>query len=130
MDAELESGRNPVSSPKDSMFWPFLARDSKIDAGLINREFLDWLSQRREPARPFFAFLNYFDAHSAYMLPPGAPYRFGRPPKTEVDVQVVVDWYYIDKLRLPPSLRKPGSRLLRQLPWLIWTSSWVSSSAS
>ena len=60
------------------------------------------MSQRREPARPFFAFLNYFDAHSVYLLPPGTPYRFGRPPKTEADVQVFVDWFYLDKLRLPP----------------------------
>ena len=81
-------GPIPFLPPKDSTVWPMLARDSKIDAGSINREFLDWLSQRREPARPFFAFLNYVDAHSVYMLPPGTRYRFGRPPKTDVDVQV------------------------------------------
>ncbi len=80
-----------------------LASDSKIDARVINREFLTWLSQRREPTRPFFAFLNYFDAHTVYMVPPGTPYRFGRPPKTDVDVKVIVDWNSIDKLRLPPS---------------------------
>ena len=80
-----------------------LASDSKIDAASINREFLTWLSQRREPTRPFFAFLNYFDAHTVYMVPPGTPYRFGRPPKTDVDVKVIVDWNSIDKLRLPPS---------------------------
>ncbi len=61
------------------------------------------MSQRREPTRPFFAFLNYFDAHTAYLLPPGTPYRFGRPPKTDADVQVLVDWFPLDKLRLPPS---------------------------
>ena len=91
---------------RDSVIWPLLASDSKIDARSISREFLDWLSQRREPTRPFFAFLNYFDAHTVYMLPPGTPYRFGRPPKTDADVQVVVDWFYIDKLRLSPSYIK------------------------
>lgn len=30
----------------------------------VNAEFLDWLDGR--PDRPFFAFLNYFDAHSPY----------------------------------------------------------------
>jgi arylsulfatase A-like enzyme len=101
----LSSNVGPISflPPKDSTVWPVLASDSKIDASSINREFLEWLSQRREPTRPFFAFLNYFDAHSVYMLPPGTRYRFGRPPKTDADVQVVVDWFYIDKLRLPPS---------------------------
>ena len=95
-------GSMPFLPRNDSMVWPVLARDSKIDAGSINREFLEWLSQRREPARPFFAFLNYIDAHSPYFLPPGTRYRFGRPPKTDVDVNVIADWYYIDKLRLPP----------------------------
>jgi arylsulfatase A-like enzyme len=88
---------------KESMVWPMLASDSKINARAINRKFLAWLSQRREPTRPFFAFLNYFDAHTVYMLPPGSPYRFGRPPKTDVDVEIIVDWNSIDKLRLPPS---------------------------
>ena len=39
-------------------------------AGSLNREFLDWLSSNGE--RPFFAFLNYFDAHDPYLTPPGA----------------------------------------------------------
>ena len=37
----------------------------------INRDFLHWLG-RQDSTRPFFAFLNYFDAHEPY-LPP-APY--------------------------------------------------------
>jgi arylsulfatase A-like enzyme len=94
-------GAGSFLPPKESSFWRFLANDPKIDAGLINREFLDWLSKRREPARPFFAFLNYLDAHSVYLLPPGTPYRFGRPPKTDAEVQVLVDWFHLDKLRLP-----------------------------
>ncbi len=110
-------GSMPFLPRQDSMVWPLMARDSKIDAGSINRKFLEWLSGRREPARPFFAFLNYIDAHSEYFLPPGTRYRFGRPPKTDVDVQVIADWYFIDKLRLPPYLREPGPRLLRQLHW-------------
>ena len=54
----------PFLPHKDSPVWRALNSDPKIDAGLINREFLDWLSRRREPGRPFFAFLNYFDAHT------------------------------------------------------------------
>lgn len=37
-------------------------------AAQVNQAFLDWLS--RNDRRPFFVFLNYFDAHSPY-LPPG-----------------------------------------------------------
>ena len=47
----------------------------------VNREFLDW--QRDNGDRPWFAFLNYFDAHSPYL--PRAPYagRYsaGLPPR-------------------------------------------------
>ncbi|MFQ5745775.1 MAG: sulfatase-like hydrolase/transferase [Gemmatimonadota bacterium] len=37
----------------------------------VGEEFLDWLP--REDGRPFFAFLNYFDAHGPYMPP--EPFR-------------------------------------------------------
>jgi arylsulfatase A-like enzyme len=80
------------------------AHDRK-NAGLINREFLDWLSQRPGPGRPFFAFLNYFDAHSLYLLPPGAEYRFGRKPRTQADYQLFEHWREIDKSRMPPYYR-------------------------
>jgi len=48
-----------------------------------NEAFLGWLRERR-PDRPYFAFLNYFDAHSPYVPPPGYEGRFGirpRPPR-------------------------------------------------
>ena len=64
------------------------------------------MSLRREPDRPFFAFLNYLDAHSNYLLPPGAPYRFGEAPETDADVQVLSEWIRLDKLRLPAHYRE------------------------
>ena len=39
----------------------------RIDAPEISRRFLRWLD--RKPRRPFFAFLNYFDAHDPYFPP-------------------------------------------------------------
>jgi arylsulfatase A-like enzyme len=85
-----------------SKFWRILANDPKLTANLINREFLGWLSQRREPARPFFAFLNYYDAHSPNLLPSGVPYRFGLQPRTEADAFVFDHWVELDKRMLPP----------------------------
>jgi arylsulfatase A-like enzyme len=41
-------------------------------ADRVNRELLAWLERRPGKDRPFFAFLNYYDAHEPY-LPP-APY--------------------------------------------------------
>ena len=53
----------------------------RIGAEEINRRILRWLDRR--PPRPFFAFLNYFDAHAPYFPPepfwsralPGEPRR-------------------------------------------------------
>ena len=47
----------------------------------INLKFVDWLARRREPGRPFFAFLNYFDAHAPYIPPTIAGHRFGLQPE-------------------------------------------------
>jgi arylsulfatase A-like enzyme len=78
----------------------FLAPDRK-DAGAINREFLRWLSQRQDRRRPFFAFLNYYDAHAPYLPPEGTRFRFGPGPRTVTDFMVLVEqWKTLDKLRL------------------------------
>ncbi len=48
----------------------------RLDADQLNRETLAWLDSTRPTGRPFFLFLNYFDAHSPYSLPAGAPQPF------------------------------------------------------
>jgi arylsulfatase A-like enzyme len=73
------------------------------NARSINHAFLGWLSQRRETGRPFFAFLNFFDAHEQYLLPPGAERHFVHYPVTAAQGRVVYElWPFLDKLRLPP----------------------------
>ncbi len=52
----------------DRDLWHRLKRK---DAAQVDREFLEWLD-RRPKGVPFFAFLNYFDAHDPYQPP--APY--------------------------------------------------------
>ena len=61
-----------------------------------NDAFLGWLRQRR-PDRPFFAFLNYFDAHEPYIPPPGYAGRFGIRPKPPRDYQFLIDYMAMDK---------------------------------
>ena len=58
----------PLRPLQDFVLGWILERD-RISAESINRKFVDWLARRREPNRPFFAFLNYYDAHSPYVLP-------------------------------------------------------------
>jgi arylsulfatase A-like enzyme len=62
----------------------------------INDAFLDWLSRRRSD-RPFFAFLNEFDAHDPYIPPPEYAGRFGIRPETPRDDQLVTDFVHTDK---------------------------------
>jgi arylsulfatase A-like enzyme len=72
------------------------------NAATINRRFLAWLDGRPDPARPFFVFLNYLDAHAPYKLPEGAHHPFGHTPRSRDERRVVYDgWPLVDKLRLP-----------------------------
>jgi arylsulfatase A-like enzyme len=74
----------------------------RSDAASINRGFLSWLDRRPDPGRPFFAFLNYLDAHSPYEVPSYANHRFGLRPQTPLEQQIIYgQWTAIDKLMLP-----------------------------
>lgn len=63
---------------------------ARTDAARIRVEFLNWLSQTNR--RPFFAFLNFFDAHGPYLPPPPFNAQFG-PPVTPPDLaELRRDW--------------------------------------
>ena len=82
--------------------WRRFDSDRK-DAATINREFLDWLSRRpAQGQRPFFAFLNYYDAHVAYELPLGSYHRFGGEPKDMRQRALIEHWWELDKTSLTP----------------------------
>jgi arylsulfatase A-like enzyme len=53
-------------------------------AALVNDEFLGWLDDRPE-GRPFFVFLNYFDAHDPYEPPAPFDAQFGAAGGGDVD---------------------------------------------
>jgi arylsulfatase A-like enzyme len=82
-------------------FWRLLVDDRK-PAKVANRELLDWLSHREQPERPFFAFLNYFDAHAPYHLPQGRVHRFGIAPTDSYRWGLIQRWAELDKTRLAP----------------------------
>jgi arylsulfatase A-like enzyme len=71
------------------------------DARDTDEAFLGWLDRRRQD-RPFFAFLNHFDAHGPY-LPP-SPFRgqFSRRPKRSRDDRFLVDLSLRNVSFLPP----------------------------
>jgi arylsulfatase A-like enzyme len=81
--------------------WLWFDNDRK-PASMVNRELLDWLSQRGQLERPFFAFLNYFDAHFPYQLPTGNYYRFGGKPADTRQRAMIERWGELDKTPLTP----------------------------
>ncbi len=86
-----------------SWFSSLFVSEPRKDAGSINLAFVDWLSRRRQPDRPFFAFLNYYDAHAPYVLPEGAGYRFGLKPRRAADlIFLMEEWETIDKRNVRP----------------------------
>ena len=67
--------------------WNSLDRKS---ASQVNSEFLEWLDHKG--SRPFFAFLNYFDAHAPYYPPEPFDTMFG--PTTPRDGPVSEKWLH------------------------------------
>jgi arylsulfatase A-like enzyme len=71
-------GKLIVSKRTDQ--WRLLRKNAE----LVNQEFLGWLEHRPE-GRPFFAFLNYFDAHDPYEPPAPFNAQFGAAGGGDVD---------------------------------------------
>jgi arylsulfatase A-like enzyme len=67
----------------------------------IDRAFLDWLSWQRDRDRPFFAFLNYNDAHTPYEAPDESAPGFGLRPSSWSERITLLQWNNVDKLTLP-----------------------------
>jgi len=63
------------------------------NAERINHDFLVWLEGSRGK-RPFFAFLNYIDAHDPYLTPPGFDRHFGLKPESPADVELIRTWHH------------------------------------
>jgi arylsulfatase A-like enzyme len=59
-------------------------------AATVNEEFLDWVSTRGD--RPFFAFLNYMDAHHPYLPPEPFSTMFGSGEARRNPAKLRDDW--------------------------------------
>jgi arylsulfatase A-like enzyme len=77
-----------------------LSREHAKSAADIDRSFLDWLSWQRTRGRPFFAFLNYNDAHTPYTEPDDSAPGFGSRPASWHDRLVLQQWNQLDKRKL------------------------------
>jgi arylsulfatase A-like enzyme len=75
-------------------------RAQSRDAAGINRAFLDWLSREQHRGRPFFAFLNYLDAHEPFLPPEGESAHFGLRPGSPSEFRMLLEYWDRDKLKL------------------------------
>jgi arylsulfatase A-like enzyme len=75
-------------------------RSQSRDAQAVNRAFLDWLSGGRPSARPFFAFLNYLDAHEPFLPPRDEVGHFGLSPRSPAENTMLLEYWDRDKLKL------------------------------
>jgi arylsulfatase A-like enzyme len=78
-------------------------RPGRRSAKEVNDAFLAWLPRTGE--RPFFAFLNYMDAHQPYIPPEPFRGRFSRQPRRSLGERILG--------RLQPSRPRPAP-----LPWV------------
>lgn len=62
------------------------------DAATINAELIGWL-RGRPKGRPYFAFLNYYDAHDPYLTPENEGERSSRPSRSAAELEVLRDWH-------------------------------------
>ncbi|MFV2069132.1 MAG: sulfatase, partial [Pirellulales bacterium] len=85
-------GRKFLFSPLPALWgeynWP-----GRKTAATVNREFLDWQSSQLGD-RPFFAYLNYWDAHDPYLAP--APFD-RRPDRPIKEKRLLRDWWWTKK---------------------------------
>jgi arylsulfatase A-like enzyme len=66
----------------------------------VDWAFLKWLSWQQGRHRPFFAFLNFNDAHSPYEVPDRSTPGFGLRPATYQDRLTLLHWNGVEKASL------------------------------
>lgn len=71
-------------------------------AAMVNDDFLGWLSKRDDDGRPFFAFLNYYDAHRPYIFPDPTIPRFGASA-LPVDQRIEVEREFMELMAGQPA---------------------------
>ena len=80
----------------------FHAHEHAKDAAAVNRAFLDWLDWQRVRRRPFFAFLNFNDAHPPYEVPDPSVAGFGLRPSSQHDFETLGGWNLLGKPSFDP----------------------------
>jgi arylsulfatase A-like enzyme len=72
------------------------------DAAAINRLFFNFLAERsaHDETAPYFAFLNYIDAHEPFVTPKNFPGKFAGKPRSPAEEQLLLEYSHLDKSKL------------------------------
>ena len=89
---KLKGGQGAAARPLTP-----ISREHSKRASDIDRAFLSWLSRQHGRGRPFFAFLNYNDAHTPYEVPDENTQGFGLRPASWRDRRRLHDWKTLPK---------------------------------
>ncbi len=76
-----------------------MSRFKSVGAHAFVRDLIELVNSSGDP-RPFFAFVNFVDAHEPFVVPRDFPSRFGGVPKNDSDASLLMDWWLVDKLAL------------------------------
>jgi arylsulfatase A-like enzyme len=76
------------------------SKEHAKSADAINSAFLGWLRKRPKNGRPFFAFLNFNDAHTPYEVPDPSVVGFGLRPADSLRRQMLQGFTGLDKTTL------------------------------
>ncbi len=76
------------------------SKEHEKRADAINGAFLRWLGRRPANGRPFFAFLNYNDAHTPYEVPDPSIPGFGLRPSSASHRRILRAFTGVDKMTL------------------------------
>ena len=93
----------PLLAPQDPRSDGHPNDHLRKSASRIRRDFVSWIDRRKADDRPFFAFLNMFDAHNPYLPPDEFDAPFGAETHSADDLKLFERWFILDKSTLTPS---------------------------
>ena len=99
------------------------------DAASIRSDMLTWALDQGD--RPFFAFLNLYDAHDPYIPPADFARPFGGKAFSAFDLSIMERWFISDKKKLDGTVSSSSSTLtMTALPTLTSSSACSSTISS
>lgn len=81
----------------NNIYWNRRYNKNDLGAAATCRAFQEWMTEIRNPQKPFFAFIHLFEAHAPYRTPPKIRERFGPVSNEVVNLAETphIPWYHL-----------------------------------